>query len=77
MTSIPWFHHDDIGSYYADEKGDLWQLIAYTPNPTATLERVTGQDQQVEREPRRDRIDAVVGAPLFDGFRKLVPEGPA
>ncbi len=73
----PRFTEDDVGKFYADEKGDLWQLIAYASSPTATLERVTGQDAQVERDPRRDRIDAVVGAPLFDGFRKLVPEEPA
>lgn len=72
----PRFTGDDVGDYYADAKGDLWRLIGYSDAPTASLERVTGDDQQVRDVSRRDRVGGAVGAPIFEGFRKMVPEEP-
>lgn len=70
----PRFHQEDVGSFYADEKGDLWKLIAYCAVPTATLERVTGDPEQVRHDPGRDRIEGAVMAQAFEGFRKMVTE---
>lgn len=70
----PQFTGDDVGDYYVDEAGDLWRLVAYWSGPTASLERVTGENRQVTDASRRDRVGGGVGAPIFGGYRKLVPQ---
>jgi hypothetical protein len=55
----------DVGAYYLDETGNVWQLICYADQPTATLRRVDKPDEQ---------RGGVVGAPIFDSFTRLVPQ---
>lgn len=63
-------YESDLGSYYQHEDGTLWRLIAYTANPTATLERVVPAERFDADPVRRS---GVVGAPIMDGFTKMVP----
>lgn len=70
---IPRITADDVGSYYIDEAGNLWRLVSYADKPTAVLERVDNDGTEI---PRPQRRGGVVGAPIFEGFRKLVPEEP-
>jgi hypothetical protein len=65
--SPPRMTTDDVGDYYVYEDGSIWQLVSFSDRPTATLERVN-------KDCGPDRRGGVVGAPVFAGFRKLVPE---
>lgn len=58
-----------LGSYWVDEHGEVWKHIVYSDQPTATLERV-----DMARLGTRKRVGGVVGAPIFDGFTRLVKE---
>ena len=54
----------DLGEFYIDAERRVWQLITYTDQPTATLQRV--DDPSI-------RVGGVVGAPIFQPYRRLVP----
>lgn len=71
----PRFTEADVGEFYVGEAGDLWRLIGFADRPTATLERVTPPATSFILG-HRERRGGVVGAPIFEGFRKLVPEEP-
>lgn len=58
----------DLGDYYLGPDGKIWRLVVFTDQPTGTLERVDDSSR---------RRSGVVGASIFDGYRKLVPaSGP-
>lgn len=66
----------DVGEYYVHDDGTIWRLVAYAAEPTATLRKIDVDG--VLREPHPDEIifverGGVVGARIFEGFRKLVP----
>ncbi len=60
----------DLGSYYVDPEGEVWRLVLFCEEPTATLECVTG-------EQTGKRVGGAAAAPIFDPFVKLIPEGEA
>lgn len=67
MIFPPRMSDDDVGAYYIDEAGVAWRLVGYCRHPTATLENVaTGE-----------RRGGAVGAPIFNGLRRLVAEDAA
>lgn len=59
----------DVGDYYLGPDGDLWRLLLYCDEPTATFERLSD----------KTRRGGAVGSPILDGFRKakIVPEEEA
>lgn len=63
MSRPPVLNENTVGTYFIDEQGDIWRHIAYSHEPTATLEKV--------REPGK-RVGGVVGAPIFEGFIALI-----
>lgn len=67
---------EDVGEYYQDAHGGVWRLISYADQPTATLERLDPHDIATADGYRPARTSGVVGAPIFDGFRRLVPQDP-
>lgn len=69
----PRVNQDDVGAFYEADGGELWRLIAYTDRPTATFERVVPAPTPTGAPMHRT---GVVGAPIFDGLRRLVPETP-
>lgn len=57
---------EDLGGIYKHkETGEIFKLVSYTDQPTATL--LSFHDDK--------RIRGVVGSPLLQKFIKLVPEG--
>jgi len=55
----------DLGEFYIDDERRVWQLIAYTDKPTATLRRVDDPDV---------RVSGVVGSQVLREYRRLVIE---
>lgn len=64
-TPPPRLDQSTVGSYLVDENGELWQHVAYTGQPTASLQKVTDPSA---------RRDGVVGCQLFEGFVRLIRE---
>ena len=57
----------ELGGFYEDGMGQVWEVAVICEHPTMSLENVkTGQ-----------RVGGAIGAPIFDGFVKLVPEAKA
>ena len=55
----------DLGEFYVDADGNVWQLVSYTDQPTATLRRIDDPDV---------RVSGVVGSPILQPFRRLYIE---
>lgn len=72
----PRMSEGDVGSFYLDDRGDIWRLIAYCDRPTATLERVTIDGRPAVSTNRPAQVAGAVGAPIFHGYRRLTPDGP-
>lgn len=60
----------DVGHYFLGPEGGVWRMIGYCALPTATLECV----YDAGRDDVPPRVGGAVGAPIFDGFRRLTPE---
>jgi len=55
---------EDVGSYYTTNGKDIWQLICFSSEPTATMLNIkTGE-----------KISGTIGCPNLKPFIKLVPE---
>ncbi len=68
----PRITEDDMNSYFVHDDGSVWRVVTYAAQPTATLECLYGRASCSEHY--HHRIGGVVGAPIFAGLRKLVPE---
>lgn len=68
--SAPRMSREDLGGFYIHQDGSVWRLISYCSYPTATLQCVYADDDHV----RGTRRDGAIGAPIFDGFKRLVGE---
>ena len=55
-------NQNDIGQFYTTNGEDIWQLIIYSNQPTATMRNVE----------TKERIGGVVGSPILKPFKKLV-----
>ena len=56
--------HEDMGSYYTDEYGNIYQMIAYCPYPTVVMmDLKTGKKEHV-----------VPDALIAESYIKLVKE---
>ena len=58
-----------VGSYFTDDSGRLWRLIAYSDGPSVTFEAVTPENSNL-----REMVGGVVGSPFVNRFHRLVPE---
>ena len=58
---------DDVGKYYTTDGEDIWQLITYCPEPTATMENIR----------TKERVGGAVGCLNLKPFVKLIPEQEA
>ena len=54
----------DLGKFYTTKGDDVWRLITYCSEPTATLENVE----------TKERVGGVVGCRNLQPFIKLIPE---
>lgn len=63
LSPAPRMSSDDVGDFYVDDEGSLWKLVDYCAEPTASLECVY---------PGGRGVSGAVGAPIFEGFTKLV-----
>jgi hypothetical protein len=61
---MTWPSETTVGRYWVDGKGRVWKHISYAAQPTATLELVGTSE----------RKRGVVGSPILEEFRLLVPE---
>lgn len=59
---------ESVGKYCIDESGFIWEVIAYTDNPTVTLKNVNAPEIEGKRK------NIVVGSPISKNFRVLTPE---
>jgi len=57
------------GDILIDENGTLWRCVLWTDQPTMTIETV-----EMDDEVGRSHRSGVVSAPIFNGFKRLVPE---
>ena len=57
----------DVGEYYLDAANNVWRLISYTDQPTATLQMVRAPEF---------RRSGVVGSPVLQEFRRLAEVHP-
>lgn len=55
---------DDVGCYYTTNGEDVWQLISYCREPTATMKNLRTEE----------RVGGAVGCLNLKPFIKLVPE---
>lgn len=55
---------DDVGCYYTTNGEDIWRLISYCREPTATMENIRTEE----------RVGGAVGCLNLKPFIKLVPE---
>jgi hypothetical protein len=70
-SRLPRLNEDTVGDYFVRADGTLWRHISYADRPTATLEHVADDRSDIAGA---QRVGGVVGAPIFAGFRRLVPE---
>lgn len=71
--SAPRITRDDLGKIFQHSDGSVWRCVWFTAEPMAALERLRGTDGATFIGDG-DQLIAVVGAPIFDGFERLVPE---
>ena len=55
---------NDVSSYYTTDGEDIWRLVAYCQEPTATMENVE----------TNERVGGAVGCLNLKPFVKLIPE---
>ena len=55
---------DDVGKYYTTDGKDLWQLVSYCRDPTATMQNVRTEQ----------KVGGAIGCLNLQPFIKLVPE---
>ena len=61
---------EDVGNYFVDEQGEVWECISYCEQPTASLVRVRDKDSDA-----RVRVGGACGCLNFQKFTRLVKEG--
>lgn len=58
----------DVGRYFIDPDGEIWRCIAYTSQPTATLQKVKHTPGMPTDH---QQINGAASAPIFDPFQRL------
>lgn len=61
----------DFNAVWVDDNGRLYHLVMFSDQPTCTFEPIEIPDGD---DPRLHRIGGVVGAPIFNGMRRLRSE---
>lgn len=63
----------DVGNYFIDDRGDVWQCESYCPSPTVSFKRIHPAPSQFNEEPDA-AISGAVGSPIVSGLTRLIKE---
>ena len=55
---------DDVGKFFTTNGEDIWRMIVYCAEPTATMQNVKTGEQ----------VGGIIGSPILEHFVKLIPE---